>query len=55
MTSLILCHLVNGVVNSIETSSLCILGDTELIFASTSLSSCTLLKVCLCIPYTLTK
>ena len=55
MTSLILSHLVNSVVDSIETSSLSILSDTELIFASTSLGSSTLLKVSLGIPYELTK
>ena len=50
MTGLVLGHLVNGIVDSIETSSLGILGDAELILASTSLSSSTLLQIGLGIP-----
>ena len=50
MTSLVLSHLVNGVVNSVETSSLGVLGNAELILASTSLSSSALLQIGLSIP-----
>ena len=53
MTSLVLSHLMNSVVDSIEASSLGILSDAELIFASTSLSSSTLLQVSLGVPYAL--
>ena len=53
MTSLVLCHFVNGVVDSIETGSLGVLGDAELVLAGTSLSSCALLQIRLCIPYAL--
>ena len=53
MTSLVLCHLVNGVVDSVETGSLGVLGDTELILASTSLSSGALLQIRLGVPYDL--
>ena len=55
MTGLVLGHLMNGVVDSIETGSLGVLGDTELVLASTSLSSGALLKVRLGIPYALTQ
>ena len=55
MTGLVLGHLMNGVVDSIETSGLGILGNTELILAGTSLSSGALLKVRLGIPYALTQ
>ena len=54
VTSLILGHLVNGVMNSIEAGSLGVLGNAELVFTSTSLSSSTLLQIGLRIPYTLT-
>ena len=53
MTGLILCHLVNGIVDSVEASSLGILGNAELILASTSLSSSTLLQIGFGIPYAL--
>ena len=53
MTGLVLSHLVNGVVDSIETCSLSVLGNTELILTSTSLSSSTLLQIGLRIPYAL--
>ena len=55
MTGLVLGHLVNGVVDSIETSGLGVLGNTELILAGTSLSGSTLLQVRLRIPYALTQ
>ena len=55
MTRLVLCHLVNSIVDSIETSSLGVLGNTELILASTCLSSSTLLQVGLGIPYALSQ
>ena len=55
MTGLVLSHLVYGVVDSVETSSLSVLGNTELILASTSLSSSTLLQIGLGIPNTLTQ
>ena len=55
MTGLVLGHLMNGVVDSVETSGLGILGNTELILAGTSLSSGALLKVRLGIPYALTQ
>ena len=51
MTSLVLSHLVNGVVDSVETSSLSVLGNAELILASTSLSSSALLQIGLGVPY----
>ena len=53
MTGLVLSHLVNGVVDSIETSSLGVLSNTELILASTSLGSSTLLQIGLGVPYAL--
>ena len=53
MTGLVLGHLVNGVVDGVETGSLSILGDTELILTGTSLSSGTLLQVGLRVPNTL--
>ena len=55
MTGLVLRHLVHGVVDSIEASHLRILGNTELILASTSLCSSALLQIRLCIPYALTQ
>ena len=55
MASLVLSHFVYGIVDGIESSGLGILGNAELIFASTSLSSSTLLEVSLGVPYTLTK
>ena len=55
MTGLVLGHLVNGVVDSVETSGLGVLGDAELILAGTSLSSSTLLEVRLGVPYALTQ
>ena len=55
MTGLILGHLVNGVVDSIETCSLGVLGDTELVLAGTSLSGSALLKIGLGIPHALTE
>ena len=42
---LVLSHLMNSVVSSVHTGSLGILGDTELVLASTLLSSDTSLKV----------
>ena len=53
MASLILSHLVNGIVDSIETSGLSVLSDTELILACTSLGSSTLLQIGLSVPYAL--
>ena len=43
VASLVLSHFVNGVVDGIEAGSLGVLGNAELVFASTSLSSSTLL------------
>ena len=53
MTGLVLGHFVYGVVDGIETGSLGVLGNTELILASTSLGSSTLLKIGLGVPYNL--
>ena len=53
MTGLVLSHFVYGVVDGIETGSLGVLGNTELILASTCLGSSTLLKVGLGVPYNL--
>lgn len=53
VTGLVLSHLVNRVVDSVETGSLSILGDTELILAGTCLGSSTLLQVGLGVPYAL--
>ena len=50
MTGLILCHFMNGIMDSVETCSLSVLSNAELIFASTSLSSSTLLQIGLSIP-----
>ena len=50
MTSLVLGHLVNGVVNSVETGSFGILGNAELVLAGTSLGSSTFLQIRLGIP-----
>ena len=50
MTSLILGHFMNRVVDGIKAGSLGILGNAELILACTSLSSSTLLQVGLGIP-----
>ena len=55
VTSLVLGHLMNGVVDSVETSSLGILGNTELVLAGTSLGSSALLQVGLGIPNNLTQ
>ena len=55
MASFVLGHLMNGVVDCIETCSLSILGNTELILAGTSLCCGTLLEISLRIPYTLTQ
>ena len=55
VTGLVLGHLVNSVVDGVETGGLGVLGDTELILAGTSLSSGTLLQVRLRIPDTLTQ
>ena len=55
MTSLVLRHLVHSVVDRIEASHLCVLSDTELILASTSLGSSALLQIRLGIPYALTQ
>ena len=51
MTSLILGHLVHGVVDGIEVGSLGSLGDVELALASATLSLSTLLEVGLGVPY----
>ena len=53
MTGLVLSHFVNGVVDGIETGSLGILGNAELVLASTSFSSSALLQIGLGIPYNL--
>lgn len=53
MTGLVLRHLVHGVVDSIESGSLSVLGNTELILASTSLGSSALLQIGLGVPYDL--
>ena len=55
VTSLILGHLVNSIVDSVEAGSLGVLGNAELVFTSTSLSSSTLFQIGLRIPYTLTQ
>ena len=55
MTSLVLSHLMNGVVDSVEASYLRVLGDTELILASTSLCGSTLLQIRLGVPNALTQ
>ena len=55
MTSLILGHFMNRVVDGIKAGSLGILGNAELILACTSLSSSTLLQVGLGIPNALTQ
>ena len=55
MTSLVLRHLMHSVVDRIEASHLCVLSDTELILASTSLGSSALLQIRLGIPYALTQ
>ena len=53
MTSLVLRHLMHSVVDRIEASHLCVLSDTELILASTSLGSSALLQIRLGVPYNL--
>ena len=53
MTGLVLRHLMHSVVDRIEASHLCVLSDTELILASTSLGSSALLQIRLGIPYAL--
>ena len=45
MTSLVLGHFVNGVVNSVETGSLGVLGNAELVLAGASLGSSALLEI----------
>ena len=55
MTGFVLCHLMDGIVNSIETGSLGVLGNAELVLAGTSLSSSTLLQIGLRVPDTLTQ
>ena len=55
MTSLILSHLVNGVVYCVEVLLLCELCETELILASATLCIHTLEEVCLGIPNYLTE
>ena len=53
MTGLVLSHFVNGVMDGVETSSLGVLGNAELILASTGLGSSALLQIGLGIPYDL--
>ena len=55
MASLIFSHFVYGIVDSVKTSYLSILGNTELVLTSSSLCSCTLLQIGLGIPNTLSK
>ncbi len=55
MASLILCHLMHCVMNSVKILSLCIACDTHLILVGTSLCVHTLLKVGLGIPYHLSE
>ena len=50
MTRLILGHLVDGIVDGIESGSLSVLGDAELVLAGTSLGSGTLLQIGLRVP-----
>ena len=50
VTSLVLSHLVNGIVDCVETGSLGVLGNAELVLASTSFSSGTLLQIGLGVP-----
>ena len=45
VTSLVFCHLVNGVVDSVEVLSLGILGDTHLVGVATGLCVHSLLQV----------
>ena len=54
MTGLVLCSLVNHVVNSIEAHSLSLLGQFELISTSTLFGSSTLLQIGLGIENNLT-
>ena len=49
MASLVLSHLMNGIVCGVHAGSLSVLGNTELVFASATLSSDTSLKVALSI------
>lgn len=51
VASLVLCHFVYGVVDSIPTLLLSVLGNAELVLASTSLCAHTLLEVCFGVPY----
>ena len=51
VASLILCHLVNCVVDSIVVVLLCKCCDAHLVCTSAALSVHTLLEVGLCIPY----
>ena len=55
VTSLILGHFMNGIVDSVKTGGLGVLGNAELVFTSTSLSGSTLFQIGLRIPYTLTQ
>ena len=55
MTSLILCHLMNGIVNGVEVLLLSKASKAELILASATLSVHTLEEVGLCIPNDLTE
>ena len=55
VTSLVLCHLVNGVVDSIEVKSLCTLCNAELVGTCTRLSHHALLKVGLSVPNNVAK
>ena len=51
VAGLVFGHLVNSVVDGIEASSLGVLGNAELVLASTGLGSSTLLKVGLGVPH----
>ena len=50
VASLVLGHFVNGVVDGIESGSLGVLGNTELVLAGSGLSGSTLLEVGLGVP-----
>ena len=55
VTSLVLAHLMDCVMDFIEVLLLCKLCDAELVLTCALLCENSLLNVCVCIPYALTE
>ena len=55
MTGLVLCHLMDGVVDGVEVELFCTSGNTHLVLVGAGLGCHTLLKVGLGVPYHIAK